>query len=150
MMKKLIPFILAGVILAGCGTDEVKDGDQENGNHVEHNEMEDGEMKAAITKKDSTYEYSVKNETDKEMTFTFTSGQTIDFELKDTDGKVVYKDSENKMYTQAIREKTIAPGDALAQEIKLPDLPAGTYTLSAWLTAKGSDEYKVTEEIELP
>lgn len=75
----------------------------------------------------------VKNPTDKPIRVTFPSGQAHDFALYDGQGKLVWRDSDGKVYTQAIREETISPGQRRVYQSELPaSIPAGPYTVRAY------------------
>ncbi|WP_299746691.1 BsuPI-related putative proteinase inhibitor [uncultured Rossellomorea sp.] len=161
-MKRLIMLLIilmAGI--AGCGT-----AGEENGSQSEENQNsgagEDisvqkgivaGEMEPSLTKQEESgqivYVYSIKNQTEQEKTFVFSSGQTIDFELRNDKGEVVYKDSKNKMYTQAIQEITVKQGEEFSQKVVLPKVEGGTYTLTVWLTAKGDQNYKAKTKVQV-
>ncbi|BCB02073.1 BsuPI-related putative proteinase inhibitor [Bacillus sp. KH172YL63] len=150
-----VSFILiAG--MAGCGKaddqpEEQSSPQQQTGDAEETSGQKGivaGAMEPSLTKESpNVYVYTVKNQTEREKTFVFSSGQTIDFELKNEKGEVVYKDSDNKMYTQAIQEITIIQGEEFSQKVAVPELESGTYTLTVWLTAKGEENYKATAEI---
>ncbi|KPL58314.1 hypothetical protein AM506_17595 [Rossellomorea vietnamensis] len=145
--------------MAGCGAADQNDSQPEK-NGTEQGAGEDisvqkgivaGEMEPSLTKKDangqSVYVYSVKNQTEQEKTFSFSSGQTIDYELRNEKGEIVYKDSKNKMYTQALQEITVKQGEAFSREIVLPKVESGSYTLTVWMTAKGDQDYKATAKV---
>ena len=157
MMMTII--LIAGLV--GCGTADDNSSEPTN-KGTEQEAGEDmtvqkgivaGAMEPSLTKQDSTeqnvYVYSVKNQTEQVKTFEFSSGQTIDFELRDKQGKVIYKDSKNKMYTQAMQEITVKQGEEFSQKIVLPELESGTYTLTVWMTAKGDQDYKATADVEI-
>jgi predicted small secreted protein len=161
-MKRLIMlFLILMAGIAGCGT-----ADEENGSQSKEDQNsgagEDisvqkgivaGEMEPSLTKQDGSgqvvYVYSIKNQTEQEKTFVFSSGQTIDFELRNDKGEVVYKDSKNKMYTQAIQEITVKQGEEFSQKVVLPNVGSGTYTLTVWLTAKGDQNYQAKTEVQV-
>jgi predicted small lipoprotein YifL len=164
-MKKLL-IALTGVLLlsglTGCGTGSSPESDtesQETSGTTESNQTEKGivagGMEPSLIEQETKngkliYEYIIKNQTENEKTFVFSTGQTIDFEIKDQNGKVVYRDSEGKMYTQAIQEIHVKQGEEFSRKLTLPNLESGTYTLTVWLTAKGGDQYKVQQEITIP
>ncbi|MBW3111282.1 MULTISPECIES: BsuPI-related putative proteinase inhibitor [Bacillaceae] len=157
MMMTII--LMAG--LAGCGTADEnaseptnKGTDQEAGEDMTVQKgIVAGAMEPSLTVQDAedqnVYVYAVKNQTEQEKTFVFSSGQKIDYELKNDKGEVVYKDSKNKMYTQAIQEITVKQGEEFSQKIVLPELESGTYTLTVWMTAKGDQDYKATADVEI-
>ncbi|MGM0754229.1 MAG: BsuPI-related putative proteinase inhibitor [Bacillota bacterium] len=160
-MKRLIMLciiLMAGI--AGCGTTEDKGSQSEENQNSGAGEdisvqkgIVAGEMEPSLTKQEESgqivYVYSIKNQTEQEKTFVFSSGQTIDFELRNDKGEVVYKDSKNKMYTQAIQEITVKQGEEFSQKVVLPKVGSGTYTLTVWLTAKGDQNYKAKAEVQL-
>ncbi|MCA1061521.1 hypothetical protein LCL96_21675 [Rossellomorea aquimaris] len=161
-MKRLLMItiiLMAG--MAGCGTADENDSDStNNGTNQEAGEdmtvqkgIVAGAMEPSLTKQDAAdqnvYVYSVKNQTEQEKTFEFSSGQKIDYELRNEKGEVVYKDSKNKMYTQALQEITVKQGEAFTQKIVLPKLESGSYTLTVWMTAKGDQDYKATTAVEI-
>ncbi|CAN7585231.1 BsuPI-related putative proteinase inhibitor [Rossellomorea sp. LjRoot5] len=152
----IIIILIAG--MAGCGTAEndsqpvKKETEQGAGEDISVQKgIIAGEMEPSLTKKDAdgqiVYVYSVKNQTEQEKTFSFSSGQTIDYELRSEKGEIVYKDSKNKMYTQALQEITVKQGEEFSREIVLPKVESGNYTLTVWMTAKGEQDYKATAKV---
>ncbi|MGG4167778.1 BsuPI-related putative proteinase inhibitor [Rossellomorea vietnamensis] len=159
MKRFMMMLIILITGMAGCGAADQNDSQPEK-NGTEQGAGEDisvqkgivaGEMEPSLTKKDangqSVYVYSVKNQTEQEKTFSFSSGQTIDYELRNEKGEIVYKDSKNKMYTQALQEITVKQGEAFSREIVLPKVESGSYTLTVWMTAKGDQDYKATAKV---
>ncbi|MGM0867645.1 MAG: BsuPI-related putative proteinase inhibitor [Bacillota bacterium] len=161
MKRMLMLFIILIAGIAGCGTAGEENGSQtkedKNSGAGEDISVQKGivagEMEPSLTKQDgngqAVYVYSIKNQTEQEKTFVFSSGQTIDFELRNDKGEVVYKDSKNKMYTQAIQEITVRQGEEFSRKVVLPNVGSGTYTLTVWLTAKGDQDYKAKAEVQV-
>ncbi|MGR3766563.1 BsuPI-related putative proteinase inhibitor [Rossellomorea sp. NS-SX7] len=162
-MKQLIIALTGALVLGGltgCGTtQDPEQKEMETNGTPESNQAEKGivagSMEPSLIEQEEkngqpVYEYKIKNQTEKEKTFVFSSGQTIDFEVKDQNGAVVYRESENKMYTQAIQEITLKQGEEFSRNLILPKLDSGSYTLTVWLTAKGESQYKVTKDIIIP
>lgn len=161
MKRLLMLFIILMAGITGCGTADGENDSQskeaQNSGAGEDISVQKGivagEMEPSLTKQDGSdqmiYVYSIKNQTEQEKTFVFSSGQTIDFELRNDKGEVVYKDSKNKMYTQAIQEITVKQGEEFSQKVVLPKIGSGTYTLTVWLTAKGDQNYKATAEVQV-
>ncbi|WP_171051001.1 BsuPI-related putative proteinase inhibitor [Bacillus sp. BHET2] len=161
MLRLIFVCVIFMVGIAGCGkanekaeeqTDVEKQTDASEEASVQKGIVA-GKMEPSLTKQDSSgqsvYVYTVKNQTEQEKTFVFSSGQTIDFELQNQKGEVVYKDSKKKMYTQAIQEITIKQGEEFSQKVVLPKVESGTYTLTVWLTAKGDENYKAATEVHV-
>lgn len=80
--------------------------------------------------------FDLTNGTDADITLTFTSGQRMDLTLSD-DGGEVYRWSGDMMFTQAIEEATLPAGATFPYMLASEpiDLPPGTYTATAWVTA---------------
>jgi hypothetical protein len=68
----------------------------------------------------------------------FPSGQSYEFLIRNEKGAIVYRWSEGKAFTMAIRNEQFA-GERNYVEILEPAnaLPAGKYTAEAWLTTSG-------------
>ena len=89
----------------------------------------------------------VVNTSKKRVEVTFPSGQTYDFAVFDSTGKEMWRWGTDRMFTQAVRNKLLGAGEALAYEesIKSTPLPPGRYTARATLT---SANYPLVEEAE--
>ncbi len=87
---------------------------------------------------------------DQPLTLTFGSGQTFEFVIKDEKGQVVYRWSDGRAFTQAIRQESFGPGEKVYPIIvRLADkagqpLPQGDYTAEAWLTTTPAKGYAAT------
>jgi hypothetical protein len=90
-------------------------------------------LSSTLEQKDSTFVFTVENDTGKDAEITFSSGQEYDYMVYDSEGKLVKKLSEGMMYTQAIQEKVIAPGETVsysaAYEEVASGLAKGEYTI---------------------
>jgi hypothetical protein len=84
----------------------------------------------------AVWPFDLTNGTDADITLTFTSGQRMDLTLSD-DGGEVYRWSGDMMFTQAIEEATLPAGATFPYLLAAEpiDLPRGTYTAKAWVTA---------------
>ncbi|MET1014079.1 MAG: BsuPI-related putative proteinase inhibitor [Paenisporosarcina sp.] len=156
-MKKMWKMmVVAGVILllTACGTSSESE-DMTTGSGDENKGVLAGAVVPNLIKNDAKgkhhYVFQLKNETEKDVTLTMNSAQFFDYHLTDESGKVLYKDSENKMYTQMLQESMLKPGDTLEMEVDategLSSLPKGTYTLEVWSTADEAEDWKASEEI---
>lgn len=93
-----------------------------------------------VAQKASAHEavFVVTNATSENQTLRFPSGQQYDFALKNSQGSVVWRWSADKLFMQRAQELRLTPGASLRFADLLPtDLPAGTYTLEAYLMADG-------------
>ena len=89
----------------------------------------------------------VINTSKKRVELTFPSGQTYDFVILDTLGREVWHWANGRMFTQALRNKSLGSGEALDLEETWMEssLPPGRYTARALLT---SENYPVVQQTE--
>ncbi|WCN36776.1 BsuPI-related putative proteinase inhibitor [Aneurinibacillus uraniidurans] len=83
--------------------------------------------------------FSVKNQTEREHTLTFTSGQKFDYVIWNEKGEKVRQYSTNKMFTAVMSNLVLKQGQEETFTAPLEGLPAGTYKVKFWLTAQGAD-----------
>ena len=102
-----------------------------------------------------TARLTLRNTHPEPLPLTFPSGQSYDLVLKTEDGKEVYRWSEGKAFTQALRRETLALGERnYVIVVPLADkagktLPEGRYLAEAWLTTMGPRLYSATLGFEL-
>lgn len=162
-MKKVLKGLSTSVLvfaLAGCGSaaDTNMNGDKES--HTSSGNENSGIVAGSIVPnlteetKDGghRYSYQLKNDKAEDVKLTMNSSQSFDFQLINDSGTVVYKDSDNTMYTQMLQEKILKPGEVLEMKFDLTDvlstLPPGTYTLEVWSTAnEAEDGWKFSTEV---
>lgn len=139
------------------GTEEVGNGSQGDGENTEgagngsegdgENTEEDrgqgivaGEIEPSITKNDNgQFVYTIKNQTEKEVTFEFTSSQRYDYAIKNASGETVFLYSSVAAFMQVMGTETLAQGEERSYTIELPpaqDFEGGNM-LEVWLTPKG-------------
>ncbi|WP_237662984.1 BsuPI-related putative proteinase inhibitor [Sutcliffiella horikoshii] len=160
-MYKIILLLTVSMMLAACGTrgnstqevpienntstgSEVPyEGEGENGDSdkskdelkekMKLEENKDGELNGQIERKDQDFLFTVTNNQEKDAEITFSSGQEYDYVVMDESGAVVKKLSEGMMYTQAMKEVILAPGEKLEYPVSYDDvtgdLAAGEYTI---------------------
>jgi hypothetical protein len=106
-----------------------------------------GSLEPSLTyeKKDGTYvvTFTVKNQTERVQTVTFTSGKKYDYILY-RDGKKIKQFSEGKLFTQIYEERPLKQGEALVFTETFADLPKGNYKLEWWLADKNWPHAKAT------
>lgn len=80
----------------------------------------------------------------------FSSGQTYEIVIRDDQGTVVWRWSDGKAFTEALRRELIPAGERNWVElIRLERVAAGRYTVEAWLTLAGSRAYSATVGFEI-
>jgi len=89
----------------------------------------------------------VMNTSKKRVELVFPSGQTYDFVILDTLGREVWRWANGRMFTQALRNKSLEGGEALDLEEtwKESPLPPGRYTARALLT---SENYPIVQQTD--
>lgn len=82
-----------------------------------------------------TFRYEVSNAGDDPVSLRFRSGQTAEITVRSDEGQV-WSSSEDQMFTQAIREVTLEPGESTMSTAVWSDPPAGSFEARAVLTAE--------------
>ncbi|WP_342599733.1 BsuPI-related putative proteinase inhibitor [Psychrobacillus sp. FSL H8-0483] len=142
-MKKIVWAVfsvLMLLILTSCGTS--------NSNTTTGSQEPD---KGILTKIDLNDDgdaiFIIKNEGKDEAILSFTSGQSIEFQLLNEAKEVIYTYSANKLFMQKTLEKKLQPGEEWAiplyLQAELAGVPAGAYTLMVWSTAEGLNDLKI-------
>lgn len=78
------------------------------------------------------FTFTVKNQTEREQTITFTSGQKYDYILY-RNGKKVMQFSDGKVFTQIYEKHVLKQGEELSFKETVPRLSKGRYTFTWWL-----------------
>ncbi len=82
-----------------------------------------------------------------EITLTFSTGQHVEFQVLDRD-EILWTWSQDMMFTQAVTNLTLMPGESADYSSDLPALPAGTYTVRATLLDAASPAH-IDEVLEV-
>lgn len=90
--------------------------------------------------------FLVTNPSSQSVNLKFSSGQDYDLVIRQN-GKIVWKDSWNKSYTQSLRQENFLPGHAKFYKIDAPKLGKGSYTVQA-VFAAGPSTGRVVAEIQ--
>lgn len=134
--KWLIIGLLSTLLLVGCSDKEENVKESETKVSVSNITLEQTEP--------THFVYSVKNDTEKEVFYTFPTSMQMDYTLYKEQQKL-YTQSEVVSFTQALTELSIAPNSAKQYDILLEDLEPGNYTLDVWLaTNEKSEDTKQT------
>ncbi len=158
-MYKIMILVTMSLMLAACGTNGnstqeepvennssagsgIPDGNEEetpesdkSKEELKENleESKDGELKGQLERNNQDFLFTVINNQEEDAEITFSSGQEYDYVVVDESGAVVKKLSEGMMYTQAIKEVALAPGEKLEYPVSYDevtaDLPEGKYTI---------------------
>jgi len=86
----------------------------------------------------------VQNTTDEDVALTFTSGQRVELTLS-RNGEEKYRWSATASFIQSIEEAVLPAGETFGRTLVTTpvDLPPGTYTAQAWITAAESSDLVV-------
>jgi uncharacterized protein YndB with AHSA1/START domain len=89
------------------------------------------------------FSYVVENAGESAVDLTFTSGQQFDIVVTD-DGEAVWRWSDGRMFTQAIEELTLEPGDELSFNGTWENPDPGTYEVTGSLAAQSESAEATT------
>jgi hypothetical protein len=81
-----------------------------------------------------TFAFTVENDASAPADLQFRSGKLADVAVFD-DGDEIWRWSDGRVFTQALRTETLDPGESLVHEMTWGDPPAGEYTAEATLEA---------------
>lgn len=157
----LIPFLCVGAVIFACGPRTNNEAATLEKDSVELAQStplliaQQGETSAQSSEKSTTglsadlfvrtngteisFALNVVNNSKKNVELIFPTGQTHDFVVVDSIGREMWRWSEGRMFTQALRNKLLGKGETLelteAMKRDKP-LPAGRYTARALLTSR--------------
>ncbi len=89
---------------------------------------------------------TLRNKTGVPLELNFGSGQTFDVVVRDEEGKDVWRWSDGRGFTQALRSETVS-GERL-WVVTLPELKAGRYSVEGWLTTMGGKRFAATAGVD--
>ena len=92
----------------------------------------DVSVSAAVADDHVTFTLRAENAGRDPVSLTFGSGQTAEFVVS-SDDDVVWRWSDGRMFTQRVREETLAAGEDLVTEGQWPDPSPGSYAVEATL-----------------
>lgn len=79
---------------------------------------------------------TVANTGNDTRTLSFGSGQRAEFVAeRQADGEVVWRHSDGRMFTMALEEDSLRPGEESTYTATWDDPPSGEYVVRAWLVA---------------
>ncbi|MFT9847185.1 BsuPI-related putative proteinase inhibitor [Aneurinibacillus sp. REN35] len=99
----------------------------------------EGKVESKLAYKEGTLLFTVKNQTEREQTLQFNTGQKYDYIIWNEKGEKVRQDSEGKQFTEVISKESLKQGEEKTYTADLAPLAKGTYKVEFWLTAKGTD-----------
>ena len=94
---------------------------------------------AAAGSPELTAQLTVRNTTTDAITLTQPTTQTYDLEIKDANGRVVYRWSADKAFGQVVTSVDLTRELDYTITAPLAKLPAGQYVAQAWLTVSGPE-----------
>lgn len=97
----------------------------------------------------ATFTFTVDNQTGTPIPVTYSSGQSFDFELTDSNGQVLKRWSDGRFFTMALVQGTLQGTTTIVQGMALEDrngqlLPSGDYKVRAWLTTIGGPVFEAS------
>jgi len=104
---------------------------------------------------DIEIEFTATNIGEEAVELTFSDGQTIEVvasrvsrgdtdspsgkQPQATDDEEIWRYSDGRMFTQALRMETLAPGEQLIETVTWEDPPAGGFEIRSWFCANDAD-----------
>lgn len=104
-----------------------------------------GDVMATLSKtSDRVFQFTLKNQTEKPVTFTYSSGQRFDYDIKNSQGETVYQYGSEQVFIEAVSSETLKQAEERTYTIDTSrvDLPHDTYTL----TVRSTDNAKKTRQ----
>lgn len=89
------------------------------------------------------FQFRVRNTGDSPVDLQFRSGKVADVTVSDGDEEV-WRWSDDRMFTQALQSRTLAPGETLEQAFTWDDPQPGRYTATGTLAAQQDAEATTT------
>lgn len=100
----------------------------------------DASIDAAVRGDGVTFEFRVRNAGDEPVDLTFTSGKTADVVVSEADSdRKVWQWGDGRMFTQAMRYVTMAPGDEIEERYTWKNPSTGKYVVTGRLEASDAD-----------
>ncbi|WP_069365391.1 BsuPI-related putative proteinase inhibitor [Salisediminibacterium beveridgei] len=148
--------VLIGLILisAGCGEgNQLNDSNEESGDREEHEDQEEMNVDVQAEEIEGGLEIMITldNKSDQSKTVTFMSGHQFDLRIS-RHGEMLYDFAEDMMFTQAIIEETIEPGEALIFSDTWGgyEEDTGEVTIQVKVLAEELEEANATESLTYP
>lgn len=166
----LIPFLCVGAVIFACGPrtnneaatlgkDSVElahaeplvvaqQGEEDTRRSAMDSSGLSAELYVRVNGSEITFALHVVNDSKKGVELTFPTGQTHEFIVVDSIGREMWRWSEGRMFTQALRNKLLDRGESLELEVTMKrdkPLPAGRYLARAQLTSRN---HPITREAE--
>ncbi|KPB05679.1 BsuPI-related putative proteinase inhibitor [Bacillus sp. CHD6a] len=132
------------------GTDDESDDTEESKEELKKDleRSKEGELAGQIERQNKDFVFTVTNNHEKDADIHFSSGKEYDYVVQDASGKTIKRLSTGMMYTQAIKELVLAPGESLEYPTTYKDvaadLPPGEYSIQFIFT--GSNHHATAKE----
>lgn len=86
------------------------------------------------------FRFAVENAGTDPVTLRYRSGQTAAVTVTDDAGETAWDSADDRMFTQALREETLGPGEEATAEVAWDDPAPGDYEATAALAATPTAE----------
>lgn len=112
----------------------------------------DATLDAVIEDGGVVFEFAVENAGEDPVELTFSSGKTADVTVYErgegTGGSPVWQWSEGRLFTQALRNRTLQPGEVMGEEFRWNDPQPGEYLARGALAANRTAEAETAFTVE--
>jgi len=92
----------------------------------------EGHLDVAVAADAVAFAFTVTNTGTEPVALEFRDSKVVDVAV-DRDGKEVWRWSEGRMFTQALRAEALEPGESFTREVTWEGPPPGAYTAEATL-----------------
>ncbi|MGM0757087.1 MAG: BsuPI-related putative proteinase inhibitor [Bacillota bacterium] len=145
-MKKGVVLLLVLLVLAACGQQKKDEPNKEVSGQM-------GEKTVVLTvdpvQKGSSIQFnmSLKNESDRDIEFTFNTSQKFELSVYDENGNEQYRYSKDRMFTQAIQSFVLKKDEAYDFQDKWSNgVEPGTYEAVVTFKGKAEGLKQITEK----
>jgi hypothetical protein len=150
--RLLITLLCAGAVALACGSLARTDVTQNVARHSDNDSAiskatrVNGNFIVNVEPHVLRFAFNVKNESSKHVELDFPNGQQVEFSVRDSVGREVYRWSTGRMFTQSVQNRLIDGGDSVRYDERIDaTLPRGKYIAIATLR---STNFPMTEKSE--
>lgn len=135
-------FVLVAALASGCATPQAGDGEAERSLSADDLAMS---LEAQVADAAVHFRLHATNTSQAPVVLDFASGQRFDFIVRGAGGSELWRWSEDRMFTQALGQETIPPGETVTFEGSWPAQGrTGTYEVVGRITTRPPLEQNAT------
>ncbi|GGE45201.1 hypothetical protein GCM10011391_25040 [Pullulanibacillus camelliae] len=132
-MKKLVLIILFLIITSACTNTKSNSSSSPTKANVQRTDKLEAAVKVEVEQHHAHFLFSIKNISDQALNLSFHTAQRFDYEIKDSQGRLVKKYSTGQMFAQVMDTISLKKGEVKQYKTIAQALSPGTYHLTMWL-----------------